>query len=718
MERKHYVLTILFVHLFVYAVVLFDIPIMRQIFVFLYLSFVPGFAFLTILKVEKLDLLDLVLFSVGISVALSMFVGLFVNQVYPFIGFSQPLSTLPLLLTVTGLTLFLSIIGCRQGIPSIFDSISFNKITQFPLLKAIPLFFIPILSIYTALYARGAASILIILIAFLFVIAALSSKIIPAKLYPLLIFVLGLSLALQFTLMSTHVMGNDAPLEYYVYRLTAIGGHWVPSNIGGWPATAYNSMLSITVLPQVYSVLSNVNGELLFKTLYSVMFSLVPVVLFKILAKEQWKLGALLAALFFISSPIVFYGGEALALNRQMLAELFLLLSVFLLIKKQFSTRANQFIFIFLGVALAVSHYSLMIIYLGFLVVVFLLNREKNDPNRLLNGGVILVLFGIAISWYTFIPSGLINQMSNWFTNIVSRFSADLVNPEARSNVLFASTPVYASSRVASAFNWGLFGIAHFFVVFGILAVILDRQEIKLDFKYRLLIVLSSLLLVLAVAVPNFAPILSFTRFYSIAFIFLAPCFVFGAVFLFIVIKNITAKIIGYHNLRTTHVRSAMLLIGIVASAYFLAQSGLITHYVGASPLSYTIDWDRMRTSPDPNIKTQFYISFTPEQDVVSASWLSKFKSNDSLVYSDWVSMAHPLEIWGLISKSNLVTLENYTNMKPDSYLYLRYFNTVNGLVAPSPDLSYNLTAISPILAKTDCLYTNGASEIYSSHPG
>ena len=165
----------------------------------------------------------------------------------------------------------------------------------------------------------------------------ISTRLIPTNLYPLLIFTICLALAFQFTLMSQHIMGNDAPLEYRVYDLTAISGHWSPLTTGGQVEIYYTSMLSITILPTIFSVLLNLNGELLFKLFYPLIFSLVPLTLYKIFTKQGWKSKhALLAALFLISSPLVFYGVEPLSVNRQIIGEFFLVLSIFLILESRF----------------------------------------------------------------------------------------------------------------------------------------------------------------------------------------------------------------------------------------------------------------------------------------------------------------------------------------------------------------------------------------------
>ena len=709
MRLREYALPIALAHLLVYATILFDIPVFRQISVFVYLLFIPGFVFLGVLKIEKISFLDLTLYSLGLSIALVMFVGLFVNEIYPILGISQPLSTIPLFLTMSVLTLVLFVVGCKRDIAITLSSISFGNFTKGSTVITVLLILLPIFSFVSAIYVKAAIPILPMLVAALF-IACLSAKLVPVQLYPLLIFSVSLSLTVQFTLMSTHVMGTDSPLEYFVYKLTATNGRWIPADFGLTPQSAYNSMLSITILPTIYSVLSNLDGELVFKVLYPVVFSFVPMILYRILAKENWRLGALLSALFFISSPIVFYGVNPLSLNRQIVAELFLLLSVLLLLEKQFSTRNNRLIFIIFGAALAVSHYALMIIYLFFLVSVFAIERIRGRRDSVLNGGMVLLASSFSFSWHLLIPSGVINSMSNAIHYIIARFYADLYSPTARASDIFAAGPV---QTISSTINWTLFYVAHFFILIGIIAVLLNRQDTRLDSKYRLMIILSALLLFLAIAVPNLAPTLNFHRYYAITFLFLAPCFVFGSRILFLLPKKVLTRITGNRNGRAKSMGVSILLIGIVVSAYFLSQSGFINHVTGGSPISWTLEWDRIRTSTDIDTKMNFYIDFVPEQDVASATWLSKFMANDALIYSDFTSMDLPLRNYGLIPDDRLLLLTNETKLEPNSYIYLRYFNVVDGFITPSIYWVFNTTEISSTLNYCNCLYANGGSMVY-----
>ena len=716
---SQYILVVLLIHLFVLASIFFNVPILRQVMVFVYLTFFPGFLLLIALKVEKRDMLEIILLSVGLSIALVMFIGFMINMLYPILGISQPLSTIPLTLTMSGVTLVLFVVGLSGDTQRSLSLIGFPSIDLTSgFVQAIPLTFLPVLGIIGAIYRDFTVPLLIIAVALLFILSVLSTRLIPTNLYPFLIFMICLALALQFTLMSQHIMGNDAPLEYYVYHLTAIAGHWNPLVAVGQIEIYYSSMLSITVLPTVFSALLNVNGELLFKVLFPIVFCFVPLTLYNILSKQEWKVRtSLLATLFFISGPLVFYGAEPLSLNRQIIGEFFLILSIFLILETKFNSKNKTLLLTIFGAALAVSHYTLLFIYIGFLAFVLIVSKIKNKSHPAVNIRLFLITFIISLSWYLTYSTPLLPEIKDTFGNIISNVHSDLSNPlvvTASSN-LFVGRPI---SNVASPINWGLFAAVHFLIVVGILIVTFRPKYVRIGFTYRVMIFFSGVILFATFVVPNFAPIINFSRFYALTMLFLAPCFVFGGEAILHLVKRVGIKITGRHN---WHFKvNVTVLIAVLACSYFLSQSGFVNHVTGGSTLSFTLDWDKslnlnMSTSFEPAAKVNFYIVYTPEEDVFSAEWLSANMANNSFIYSDSIANYHPLHIWGLIPVNILLDLANDTKVTGNSYIYLRTFNVENGFITPILSPAFYLSDINPELKNCNLLYTNGQSVVYGS---
>jgi uncharacterized membrane protein len=68
-DKRNFLIAMLFLQLIVDVVVFFNVPIAGQILEFVYLTFVPGFIIVKLLKLDAFDLIETVLFSVGLSIA-------------------------------------------------------------------------------------------------------------------------------------------------------------------------------------------------------------------------------------------------------------------------------------------------------------------------------------------------------------------------------------------------------------------------------------------------------------------------------------------------------------------------------------------------------------------------------------------------------------------------------------------------------------------------
>ena len=255
--------------------------------------------------------------------------------------------------------------------------------------------------------------------------------------------------------------------------------------------------------------------------------------------------------------------------------------------------------------------------WFSFLVLVFIFVKVKKKPESVLNAGIVVLLSSITFSWYFVVPSGIPGHILDLVNYIVSNFRVDLFNSATRPSEIFATHQV---GTIASSINWTLYIIVHFLMVIGILVAILNKQDTKLDFKYRIMILLCSVLLLLSVVVPNFSSTFNFSRFYAVCLLFLAPCFVIGGLTLFSLFKKVSNLIIRLRKTRVERLKMVILLIAIILSAYFLSSYGFINRFAGGAPQSYILDWNRIGRSSDPSVTTQLFFVCNPEQDVFRAT--------------------------------------------------------------------------------------------------
>ena len=232
----------------------FDIPVLRQIVGFVFLTFVPGILILRILKVHNVSTAESLAYSVGLSLAFVMFTGVFVNTMFPLFGVSKPISTFPLMVTFTGFILILGAIAYMRD----RDFLPQAKPTQIRAFSPPYLFLIllPLLAILGALlvsYHQNNILLLIFIVAVAVIIGvAAFAKFIPERAYPLAIIVITISLLYYFTLSSPFLVGFDIHSEYLYQNFVAQSGYWNPSTAGH-----LNTALSIVMLSPIYSLILN-----------------------------------------------------------------------------------------------------------------------------------------------------------------------------------------------------------------------------------------------------------------------------------------------------------------------------------------------------------------------------------------------------------------------------------------------------------------------------
>ncbi len=711
-----------FVTFFADIAILLDIPILREIIVFIFLSFIPGFAIFRLFRLKEISFLDSILFSVGLSIAFVMFMGLLVNELYLFLGFSQPLSTVPLTVAISVFTLAVFFVEYRRDLSETLKlKTSFEGELKDALPLSIILVLLPLLTALCVLYLN--VSIILLscaIIAALCVMSVVSRRLVPENLFPFLIFSISIALIFTVTLTSKYIVGWDANLEYFVFRLTQINGHWsfLIANVNSVITLTYNSMLSITVLPAVYSVLMQAQGDIVFKILYPFILCFVPLAMYRIFEKQFGKLIGLLSVLFFVFTETAFYGPEILSLNRQIVGELFLLLSVFLLISKTIPVAKRRLLLITFGAALAVSHYSIAYIYLGIVAIVFIISRVKPRFDDTLNTVTVMLLFAMTLIWYALgTSSPLINLIDTF-----KRTFIELTTSSAPAGI--TASAVYATPQVFTAATWInllLTGIADLFLIIGVLAIILRPKRTGISTEFMVITIIAAIALAASFITPSIATTLNFTRFLGITLLFLSPCFVLGGQALLVTIRKVWTKIKRplkrQSASKSKNINLVLLLIAIILGAYFLSQVGFVNNVTDGAIHTYNVDFYRMLTSNDSQVKIGLYSCYIPEQDVFSASWLSNHKVETAEVFTDYDSGAHVLVSYGLVPYELLFFITNTTIPPQDSFVCLLTLNIVNGVITTTTGSFFNTSEISSLLDQNDLVYSNGNSEIWYITP-
>ena len=697
--KGSYLLAIIILQVFIYLTVFLDIPIARQTLGFLYFTFVPGYIFVKLLDLSKINRVETLLLSTGFSVAFLMISGLLISVSLSMLGFSKPLSLNSLMLFLNIAILIGGIVAYkREKTVPVNRSQIVEKLQNTPFIL---LFIIlPILSIIGVYYVNVYENNLILLftivmIAALVVGALLSKRFLPSHLYPIAIVTIGLALLFHTALISNYIIsyGSDVPWEYFVFKSTQNQGYWSINNpyIGDIGLGRYYSMLSITVLPTVYNSLLNMD-QMLFKIVFPAIFSLVPLGLYQLWQGYVGKKFAFVAVFLFMSQATFYV--EMISLNRQMIAELFFVLLLIVMFKKDMKPANKILCFMIFSFALVTSHYALAEILLFFVALTIIFLIFQKHPSRNITLAMVVFFFVLMFTWYIFTSGSAAFNSFLQFGDYVYNQLGNFLNPTSRGETVLIGLGLAPSpsawNTVSRIFAYATQG----FILLGFVSLLTKRSKLKIEREYFILSSAAILILVLLILVPGLANTLNMSRFFHILLFFLAPFFALGVAFL---VRTFSTR-------KRIFVVSALLLLVLVP--YFLFQTNFVYEVTGSQSWSVPLSGYRMN-----DLQLYGENGYLDARSAYGAQWLSNnFNPNNlSTVYADLRSLSNVLAFYGFSSGTPIT---NITIMANSSAAYLNTLNVVAGYI-PYEQYLWNSSDISYVFSDSNVVYENGGSVIY-----
>lgn len=720
-EIKKFIRIILAIQLVLWGLIGLDamgiqVPIARQLVGFIYLTFVPGVIILRILKLHRIGNIETILYTVGLSIVTLMFTGAFMNAVFPSLGISGPISTMPLVITIGAIILTLCVI-CYM-IDRDFQDPNFIDLKDVSSPAVLFLCLIPFLAIFGTYAANfyHTNSILLLTIALIPVIAALIGldMFISSKMFPFAVLLIAISLVFHSSLISMYVWGWDINIELYLTSFVKMHSIWDPAI-----PSICNGMLSLVMLAPIYSIISDLSLTWVFKIIYPFLFSLVPLALYRVFQKQTDDKIAFVSCLFFVSFNI-FYT-EMLQLARQQIAELFLVLLILLMIDKHMNKSKRSFLIIIFSISLATSHYGLSYIFMLCLIPAWIMlvlaenptirnlknkylpnfGRESDElalnPNHLksedrsINYAFVLLFVIFTLMWYMFVSdSSAFNAIASVVKHIISSISTDFLDPDSAQGLKLALTPrkTLLLNRINQAINY----LNQIFIIIGGIVLLLKSQAIKFEREYISFAELNLGLCFAGVSVPFFASALNMTRLYHIVLIFLAPiCVIGGIVFIRGVIK-----LVGI-TWTDRHMSISIKILSIYFVIFFLYQSGMVlglTEGFSSSLLVYnsSIDFPRFN-----------------DREVSGAAWINNVRG-DQIVFAD------PYRSLLLSSFArDKLGLSEFN----DSYVYLGTFNIMTGSIMKTSrkkaTSTISFVPYNSLIDNRDMIYSNGGASVFHS---
>jgi len=699
-KSRDFLVTILFLQLVVYAMVFFDVPVARQVVGFIYLTFVSGFVITKLLKLDELDRLESVLFSVGLSIAFLMLAGVFVNEFGLLFGFSMQLSLMPLMIILNSFILIDGVlVYLRRENVKLFGA---ETLRLSPV--ALLLIVLPILSVVGTLWVNAFENNLILLvmlmtISLLFVIGLISKKFLPPKLYPLAVLMIAISLLFHSSLISNYLVtfGSDNPVEYFVFKITETNAHWSSGIYSGHLGYGrVNSMLSVTILPTIYSSLLNMDATWVLKILYPLIFSFVPLALYQLWQKNVGAKKAFIATFLFMAQN-TFYT-EMLGLNRQIIAELFFVLLLLVILSKKMKPYNKIICFMIFSIALVTSHYALAEIFLFFMSFVWLFLVAMKRPSRKITVTLVVLFFVVMFSWYLYTSNATVFDSLVSFGNYVYDQLGQFFNPASRGQTVLRGLGLESPPTIWNTFSRVFAYLTQFLIVVGFVGLITKRITIQLERESFMFTLMAMAFLGALIAVPGLANTMNMTRFYHILLLFLAPLCVLGAEFL-----------VKLMSKRRTEIGASVLLL-IVLVPYFLFQTGFVYEVTGSESWSLPLSKYRMDA-----VSLRGHMGYFDESDVFGALWVSRnVDVENSQIYADGVSRNNVLTIYGMIYRGYVLELSNVTIVANNGIVYSSTLNVVDGLIASAGRL-WNSSELSFIFDNLNTVYSNGDSEVYKN---
>ncbi len=686
------------------TVIIWDIPIVRQVLCFLYLTFTPGSIIVRLLGLNNLKALEKVLLSAGLSISFLMIFGLLVNELSSIVGFSKPLSEVPFMIAFSGILLLLTFLGSsRNQEPRSQILESLKSILRNPL--SVLLICLPLLSvlgtIFTNAYESNSILIFMIVAIALLFMASFSRRLLPSKLYPLVILVIALSLLFHRSLASNYLQseGSDIYLEYTVSKFTKSHARW-NSVLERFPyphvLSRYNNMLSITVLPTIFSNLMNLDDVWILKIVFPLFFAFVPLALYEFWATQLGSKIAFVSTFLFIAQQ-TFYT-EMLALARQMVAELFFCLLLIVVMHARIKYPKKIIVFTILGTALIVSHYATSLIFIFFLlfslVLLFTLKHWRIHFSKI-TLTMVLIFSLILFSWYIYTSDSATFNSILQFTDSVYNELGEWANPESRGQIVLRGLAMETSPSIWNSVSRGFAYSVQALIIVGFVGLITGRIRTRIDREYLMCTLISIALLAALILIPGLADTLNMTRFFHILLFFLAPLCALGAQFL----VQLAFK-------QKTELAASLLLV-VVMTPYFLFQTNFVYEVVGSDSWSIPLSKYRM-----PGLRLYGVYGYLDEQSAFGAQWLSEnVETEYTTIYSDIQARGSALKYYGIPYEYQVKALSNATLVATNGTIYLNRLNVAHGKILGKYS-RWNFSELY-FLGTLDLAYSNGACEIY-----
>lgn len=682
-------------------VILLDIPLLRQLLGFLILTTLPGLLILQIIKLNEIGSTEKFVLSIGLSVSFLMFFGLLLNNLSLSLGYETPLATIPLLISFNLAFIVLAIIGYKINKTSILSLPDINLSTSEKAFLIVPVIF-PALSIF-GMHVMKTTDNNIILMFLLFLIPIYVASVcfcnheFPKRLYPVVIFLIGISLLLLMSLRSNHIIGVDIHQEYYFFQTTLNNLHW---SVFGH--SMLDACLAISLLPTIYQSILNISAEFLYKILYSLLFSISPLIVYILSKKYIGEFYGFLASCFFMFQQ---YFLLAEFYSRTVTALLFFALAMLVIFNDKIDSLKKRILFIVFMASSMVSHYSTTYIFffimLGTSIGLEILSK-KYTVKKVVSLTTTILFFVLIFLWYSQVTEVAFNYGVLFIENTLSNLNKFFVEEMRSSSVQSLTGEGIGEKSIPYTIQFVLTWVTFIFIGIGLITLIRRYKEMsfpELDFKkpdflkdkfevgYFIIALGCAGLLVTMVVLPFVSIGYGMIKLYAFATTILSLFFVIGVV---------TVS-------RRLKVR-AYLIILMVLIPHFLCVTG-VTYQIFGVPYSIVLNSEGK----------QYDMYYMHDKESHGAMWLGNYAELENIkIHTDWYGQRRLISQAGFLpSTISRQTLTDERNRELLGYIYLRYHNVVDGKLLDIQFEEHDITQYETKFAGKNKVYNNGGAEVW-----
>lgn len=682
-----------------------NIPYYRQLLGLIFLIILPGLTLIYIFRLNGLDTAERSILVIGLSTNFWMIYGLILNKLCLSFGYESPLSG-SFLVIVSSLILLVMFVSAFIYNNDSFIDISIpiklcTKEYMFSILLIISFVLIIIGSQMLILYKNNFFLIIaILLVCATIVLINLRGEGVYA-IYPIAIVVISFSLLTMYWLRSDHILGHDVHLEYYTYSMTLINGHWSILE-----QSTLDACLSISLLPAIFQCILDVNNdEQLFKGIYVLLCSFIPLIVFVISKKYIDVKYSFLAAVFYASHGTFIASPGS---PRTNICILFVGLVVMVLIHEGLIAFQKRVLSIIFLIGIIFSHYSTAYIFFfmaAFAVIGIFIFKDYIGSYRL-NYNFLVIFIVLIFLWYGQIIEAPFDLGLRFIDKTISSMSSMFIEEAKSPQIALIYGSGMEGKPIVSWILWAntwisfiLIGISCVYMISDYINLMYRSNECRLDSKLLinrfdpvlvLFLMAGSILLVATLLIPQLSMGYEINRILILLFIIFAPLVPLG----------------GIVVLSKFKINPLFLLLPVIIIA-FMGETGAL-HSIYGVRASFIVD----PYSPSNNWQ------LVHQTEISAIQWLATNRDISERLFSTDYHGYRKLISQGKISYNSINRIEFANHGNIHGYLFLHNHNILSGKLFSSSKRSEELeiSNYENLFTSMNKLFTNGGSEIWKSN--